>query len=190
MKTRNDPAERATETYISVDVEAAGPIPGTYSMLSLGACVVGSPEVSFYVELRPISDSAIPEAIAISGLSLVNLHSSGTDPAKAMRSFCKWVGRATEGSVAVFVGFNAPFDWQFVNWYFHNFLGENPFGINTLDIKAYFMGYAGCAWRSTSSSQLPTWLQSGQPKTHNALDDCVAQAEIFAKLLSAPRTRT
>ena len=38
------------EQYISFDVEASGPIPATYSMLSLGACVVGSSdtlEVSF-----------------------------------------------------------------------------------------------------------------------------------------------
>jgi ribonuclease T len=29
------------ECLISVDVETSGPIPGDYSMLSLGACVVG-----------------------------------------------------------------------------------------------------------------------------------------------------
>ena len=34
------------ECYISVDVEAAGPIPGTYSLLSIGACVVGNPDLA------------------------------------------------------------------------------------------------------------------------------------------------
>jgi ribonuclease T len=29
------------EIYFSVDIEASGPIPGEYSMLSLGACLVG-----------------------------------------------------------------------------------------------------------------------------------------------------
>src|SRR5438552_192307 len=31
---------RGEEVYISVDIEASGPIPGEYSLLSLGACVV------------------------------------------------------------------------------------------------------------------------------------------------------
>jgi ribonuclease T len=43
------------ETYISVDVEAAGPIPGDYSMLAIGACMVGNARETFYAELRPIN---------------------------------------------------------------------------------------------------------------------------------------
>lgn len=39
------------DAYFSVDVETAGPVPGLYSMLSFGACVVGEPESSFYAEL-------------------------------------------------------------------------------------------------------------------------------------------
>ena len=184
MRVTKDFHDYEHEAYISVDVEAAGPIPGKYSMLSLGACLVGSPEISFYVELRPINNHVVPEAIAISGLSLDKLSHSGTDPAVAMESFRNWIDNSVGDSVPIFVGFNAPFDWQFVNWYFHEFTGENPFGINALDIKAYYMGYTGCAWRDTSSSQLPAWLQPKKSKTHNALDDAVVQAEIFAKLLS------
>ena len=54
-----------SELYFSVDIEIAGPIPGKYSMLSLGACVVGMPDKSFYVELKPISKEFIPEAIKV-----------------------------------------------------------------------------------------------------------------------------
>ena len=50
-----------------MDTEADGPIPGPYSMVSLGACAAGSydgatftaidPEThTFYAELKPISD--------------------------------------------------------------------------------------------------------------------------------------
>ena len=38
------------EVYISVDIEAAGPVPGEYSMLSIGATVVGDLEAWFYAE--------------------------------------------------------------------------------------------------------------------------------------------
>ena len=39
------------EAYISVDVETAGPNPGQYSLLSIGACLVFVPAKTFYVEL-------------------------------------------------------------------------------------------------------------------------------------------
>jgi hypothetical protein len=43
------------ERYFSVDIESSGPIPGKYSMLSLGACAVDDPDVAFYVEFKPTS---------------------------------------------------------------------------------------------------------------------------------------
>ena len=61
------PSVRA-DAYISADVEADGPIPGPYSMLSLGMCIAGEQDTSgtfrpiqpesarFYRELKPISD--------------------------------------------------------------------------------------------------------------------------------------
>jgi len=39
-----------TMVYVSVDVEASGPFPPDYSMLSVGAMVVGNPSVKFYRE--------------------------------------------------------------------------------------------------------------------------------------------
>jgi len=29
----------------------------------------------------------------------------------------------------LFISDNDGFDWQFVNWYFWHFLGQNPFGL-------------------------------------------------------------
>ena len=106
-----------------------------------------------------------------------------------MKSFKEWIENAATDFIPVFVGFNAPFDWQFINWYFHVFLGSNPFGINAIDIKAYYMGFSGSTWVNTSSSRLPSWLQPANHKKHNALDDAIAQAEIFSRLLSASRSK-
>jgi ribonuclease T len=177
------------EVYISVDIEAAGPIPGEYSLLSIGACVVGREGQSFYAELKPLNRNAVPEALAVSGFDLDALERDGQDPAGAMAGFSEWVENVAEGRVPVFVGFNAGFDWGFVNWYLHKFLGKNPFGFAPLDIKAYYMGLAGCAWQETTSGQLPREFQPSSPQTHNALDDAKSQAEIFEKLISAkPKT--
>ncbi len=173
------------ECYISVDIETSGPVPGIYSMLSLGACLVGMPEHTFYAELCPVTANAVPEALSVSGFTLDQLTRTGRDPREVMGAFRDWVQAVSIGKVPVFVGFNASFDWSFVNWYFHVFLGENPFGLDALDIKAYYMGFSGCYWRETTSSQLPQQFQPIHRPTHNALDDAIAQAQIFKKLLVA-----
>lgn len=171
------------ERYFSVDIESAGPIPGKYSMLSIGACVVGNPKEKFYVELKPISKEFIPEALKVSGFDLDRLEQSGESPQDAMKTFKRWVETATGDHKAVFVGFNACYDWQFVNWYLESFAGGNPFGFAGIDIKSYYMGFSGRRWSETTSSQLPLEFQPDTPQTHNALDDAQSQASIFEKLL-------
>src|SRR5438105_4615667 len=106
------------DVFISVDIESDGPIPGDYSMSSLGAVVVGSPEHTFYREFRPISDRFDPQAAAVSGLDRDRLLASGHDPAEAMREFASWIASVATGGRPVFVAFNATFDWMFVHWYF------------------------------------------------------------------------
>lgn len=175
------------ECYFSVDIESAGPIPGKYSMLSLGACVVGRPEECYYVELKPISREFVPDALRVSGFDLANLQKAGKDPKVAMKEFRLWVEKSAGNSKPIFVGFNACFDWQFVNWYFESFTGGNPFGFGGIDIKSYYMGLSGVPWHQTTSSQLPSEFQSDTTATHNALDDAKAQASIFEKLLQARR---
>ncbi len=177
------------EAYISVDIEASGPIPGKYSMLSVGACVVGQNEISFYQELKPLNMSFVPEALRVSRLSLDHLVVAGVPPREAMHGFQTWVAQACAGASPVFVGFNAAFDWSFVNWYFHEFLGTNPFGFGGVDIKSYYMGLAGKTWSRSSFSQLPTEFQPDQKQTHNALDDARSQAQVFERLLKWNRDR-
>lgn len=177
------------EIYFSIDIEAAGPIPAEFSMLSLGASVVNQPEQFFYAELKPINENFVPEALAVSKFDLSVLKTTGEDPAAAVERFKNWVVATAGANKLVFVGFNAGFDWSFVNWYLHKFVGDNPFGFAPLDIKSYYMGAVGCLWRETSSSRLPAELQPTTKATHNALDDARAQAEIFSKLLAMEKAR-
>ena len=168
------------EILISVDVETSGPIPGEYSLLSIGACAVDDPEQRFECQLKPISDRADPKALEISGLSLERLAETGLAPAEAMARFETWAKAQTgNDSELVFVGFNAAFDWSFVNYYFHRFLGRNPFGFAALDIKAYYMGAAGTNWHDTRSSKMRDALQPTLSGDHDALRDALFQAELF-----------
>src|SRR5262249_48497799 len=101
------------ERYISVDIEAAGPLPPTYSMLSLGACVVGDEQKTFYAELRPINGNSVTAAMKVVGRSLQEFERDGRDPEQAMTAFRDWLAEVACDSKPVLVGFNAVFDWAF-----------------------------------------------------------------------------
>ncbi|HPH21939.1 MAG TPA: exonuclease, partial [Haliscomenobacter sp.] len=77
--------------YIMVDVEADGPIPGDYSMLSLGAVLV-TPELdqTFFAQFRPISEKFVPQALAVSQYSREE-SLSFPEPAGEMQRFVDWL---------------------------------------------------------------------------------------------------
>jgi len=177
-----------TETYISVDIETAGPVPGQYALLSIGACLVEDLSISFYIELQPDSSDSTPEAINIHGLSLATLSETGVPPKEAIQTFAAWINQVVPaGRQVVFVAFNAPFDWMFINRYFYRYLGHNPFGHSALDIKAYFMGQAGVTWGETSMKHISSHCLEETHLTHNALKDAQDQAQIFQRLLAQAR---
>ncbi|MDQ2697707.1 MAG: 3'-5' exonuclease [Actinomycetota bacterium] len=179
------------EVYISVDVETAGANPARFAMLSIGACLVDDPTTTFYVELKPDRDEVNEQALAISGLSMLTLAQEGIDSADAMLRFEAWVHEVVpEGSLPIFVGFNAAFDWMFVDDYFQRYLDRNPFGHTALDIKAYSMGMLDSTWGATSLRVLSPKYLTGRPLAHNALADAQDQAELFRALRSENAART
>ena len=178
------------EKYISVDIEASGPIPGEVSMLSLGACVVGDKSKTFYVELKPLNNNFVSRALRASGLSMKELKINGAEPAEAMANFEKWILEASKDSRPVFVAFNATFDWIFCHWYFIKFLSRDPFGISGLDIKAYYMGMQNCAWNETIKKKISLNFPSKTKHTHNALKDAIEQAELFEEILKFNQNKT
>jgi DNA polymerase III epsilon subunit-like protein len=176
------------EVYISVDVETAGPVPGEFSMLTLGACCVDDPQKKFVCSFKPINENFVPEALEVTGLSLAKLAVEGLSPDVAMNKFAAWINCSfIEGQIPVFVGLNAPFDWSFVNYYFHRFTGANPFGFTALDIKALFMGATGCTWRDTRSSSIARRVHPTLQGDHDALHDALYQAELFRLIRQLPR---
>ena len=176
------------ELYVSVDVETSGPVPGIYSLLSIGACVISEPNQSIYLELQPDGLKHDPEAVAVTGLNLTKLENEGLAPQAAMLKLEQWLNQiGSAGQKVVFVGLNTPFDWSFINYYFHKYSGSNPFGFTAIDMKAYYMGATGCCWKETKSSQMTARLNPISAPNHNALDDARFQGELFALMLAETR---
>jgi DNA polymerase III epsilon subunit-like protein len=180
------PSDGPTECLISVDVEAAGPIPAEYSLLSIGACLIDEPDRQFYVELQPTHLREDPAAMAIHGLSMARLRAEGETPADAMVEFDAWVHASVpDQQVPVFVGFNAAFDWMFVADHFHRFLGRNPYGHAPHHIKAYYKGASGVPSLATSRRRLSERYPDVYSLEHPPLLYSLYQAHLLRRLLSS-----
>lgn len=178
------------ECYIVVDVEASGPSPEKHAMLSIGACTLPEPRQTFYIELQPDSLAFEPEAMAVHQLSLDVLAKEGVPPGVALQQFADWIEHVVEpGALPILVAFNAPFDWMFVNTYFHRYLGFNPFGHKALDIKAYFMGLHGVSWLETSHRSILHHYAQHSKLTHHALGDALAEADLFQAMLTEAKPK-
>ncbi len=197
----------ARDVYISIDIEADGPIPGPtgwgYSMLSLGAAVAGVLDEetgfsrvhptaeTFYVELRPISDDWVPEALAVCESALhhsrADLLTLGQDPAEAMTAFSDWVGTVAAGHGGKPVALAWPSSWDYgtyLYWYLTRFTGGSPFSHGWhRDIRTTFADRAGLPIRSVGKHTVPAGLLSRRRHTHNALDDAIEQGELFANIM-------
>jgi len=156
-------------SYVMVDVESDGPIPGDYSMVCFGAIIV-EPTLTktFYGQLQPISEKWIPEALAVSGFSRKDCLQF-EDPALVMQAFADWIAENSTGR-SFFISDNNGFDWQFINWYFHHFIGRNPFGHSSSNLGSLYKGLVKDTFTHFKH------LRKTQ-HTHHPVDDARGNAE-------------
>ncbi|WP_326825755.1 exonuclease [Streptosporangium sp. NBC_01639] len=179
-----------------MDIEADGPIPGPYSMVSFGMAVAGrmtgkvfepvDPQLhTFYAELKPISDDHVPEALAVSGLDREALIRDGLEPVDAMRGATAWIREVCAAGTPVLAAYPLSYDWMWMYWYFMRFGGVSPFGHSRcIDIKTLYAAKAGVPIGWATKRQMPKHLRSARPHTHNALDDAIEQAELLQNLMA------
>ncbi len=159
-----------------VDVEADGPIPGDYSMISLGAIVVDEQlDRTFYGKLKPVSDNYIPGALRVSGFSRDETLGFD-DPRKVMDDFKQWLKRNSKGK-PVFISDNNGFDWMFVCWYFHHFIHENPFGFSSVNLGSLYKGVIRDTFKNFKHMRRTK-------HTHNPVDDARGNAEALLHIKS------
>lgn len=126
-------------SYVVVDVESDGPIPNRYSLVCFGAIIV-EPSLSktFYGQTKPISKSYLPDALAVSGFSREQ-HEKFDDPKEVFEKFRNWIDQNSKGR-PIFISDNLAYDWQWINYYFHYYIGKNPFGFSGRRIGDMYAG--------------------------------------------------
>jgi len=185
-------------TWFCIDIEASGPVPSLFDMISLGAVAVhengdGTLRLgdSFYVEIVPTAPGWEEEAEEIHGLSKAHLMTHGVSRKEAMSRLIEWVNTTKDpNSDATFVGHNAPFDWSHVAWCFAAEKLKNPFGYKAICTKALATGVLGCHWLDSGKGTIATALslpkEDGNQK-HRADYDAAYQALVLKGLLERSR---
>lgn len=184
--------------YFSVDVEASGPFPPDFNLVSIGAVEVRPTPNGhrigreFYVELKPIFPGFRAESMAVHGISREHLERNGTDARGAMQGLADWTRSCLVGEeMPVFVGHNVVFDWAYINYYFHYFGIENPYGYKAIDSKSLAVGVLGISWWDANKEfllkRIPGLVGLPTEQVHNALHDAQFQARILVALLDWKR---
>lgn len=178
-----------TEIYVSTDVEADGPIPGPYSMLSFGSAAFtasGGLVATFSANLDVLEGAAgHPETMAWWAQNRDAWEKTRSDlqsPSVAMHEYLAWLKRLP--GTPVLVGYPVAYDFMFVYWYLMKFTGECPFSHSALDIKTFAMAMLRLPYRESGKRNMPERWFPASPHTHVALDDAIEQGQLFCNMLA------
>lgn len=181
-------SNKETEIYVSTDIEADGPIPGPYSMLSFASAAYASNKTllgTYSANLDTLPGAAthpktmewwrqFPQAWE-------QCRRDTRAPEVVMPEYLAWL-EALPGR-PVFVGWPATWDFMWIYWYLVRFTGARPFRENALDVRSYAMGMRKTDFRLTTRTYLPRrWFDDGLPHTHVALDDALEQGALFCNM--------
>ena len=158
-------------SYFVVDVESDGPVPPLYSMICFGAVLVKDMSQTFYAEVAPISEEWQPETLAISGFTREQQIRFEMQPCDVMEMFAAWIKDVNEGH-PIFISDNPAYDWQWINYYFHKYYGNNPFGYSARRIGDLYCGLVGdsrARWKHLRKTN----------HTHMPVDDAKGNAEVL-----------
>jgi hypothetical protein len=181
------------EIYVSTDVEADGPIPGPYSMLSIGSAAFrsdGSRLATFTANLELLPGAfGSPDTMKWWGKQAEAWHACRKDPrppSVVMADYVAWLDGLS--GKPVFVGYPASFDFMFVFWYLMRFAGRSPFGFAALDIKTMAMTMLGKDFHQSTKGNMPRHWFGSSLHSHVALQDAIEQGELFCNMLAQCRS--
>lgn len=179
-----------SEIYVSIDIEADGPVPGLNSMLSLGAALIDRDERildSFNVNLDTLPDATThPDTMnwwATQPKAWAVCRENPQKPEDAMRLFDTWLAKATAYGKLVPMGYPAAYDFMWVNYYLNRFVGSCRLGFSCLDLKSFAMAHLGLDYRSTAEKRFPKHWFGETRRSHVAVEDAIEQGVLGVRMM-------
>ena len=159
------------ERYISVDIEADGPVPGPHSMLSLGAAAYnawGQQVGKFSANLETLPDATTDDGTMAwwegQPEAWKRARERPREPATVMEDFHLFAlgdGPRRSGR-PVMVTYPAAFDAMWVTWYLHAFTSGDPFRRRCIDLKTLAMQLLGGGYANAAKRNMPPELVLGK----------------------------
>jgi len=123
-----------------------------------------------------LNDDTLFEFGAVDYKSRQSFHGQGATK-ETFEKFNQWLNQFP--GRPIFVSDNPAYDWQFINYYFHKYLGRNPFGYSARRISDFYAGMKGDFFDSQS------WKKWRITKhDHNPVHDALGNVEAFEKILA------
>ena len=177
------------DIYVSTDIEADGPIPGPYSMLSFGSAAFKRDKTliaTFSANLQPLPRAEQdPETMRwwkTQPKAWEECPKNQQDPKIALKEYVIWLKKLPGNPV--FVAYPATFDFMFIYWYLIHYTGESPFSFSAIDIKTFAMSLLKIDFSKIRKKVMPKiWFDSAR-KNHIALDDAIDQGLLFCNMLN------
>ena len=101
---------------------------------------------------------------------------------ETFQEFQEWLLKQVGTRRPVFISDNPAYDWQFINYYFHVFLGKNPIGHSASRISDFYAGLVGNFWNTQKWKRLRI-----TPHNHHPVNDALGNVEAFKRLLNGER---
>lgn len=193
-----------------IDTETTGLDPHFHEMIQI--CILpldsnfkplrdkeGNGVMPFYINIKPEHPERIsPEAMKVNQLSFTELARTGKDRLAAIDLFEKWVNDKLDLGVNKYgtpkkimpLGQNYQFDKGFISrWlgdelyreYFHYHYRDTMIAANFLNDRAAFQAEK-VPFSKTNLTWLAKELKVSYDRAHDALQDCLATAEVYRRL--------
>ena len=181
------------ETYVFLDIEADGPIPGLNSMLAIGLVAytwTGEYVDHFYAKLTQLPGARVDQETekwwrSLPRTAYVEARRNAHDPMKVMSYFKKWYHSwIKDYPNPVLVANPIHFDGAWLRYYAYRYLNEDVFGgrvVRCIDVHSMAIGLLGGGNRKV------TYVVHDQEKPHHALKDVEIQAKTFFALAGTSR---
>lgn len=188
----------SNEVIISIDIETDGPSPSANSMIALGAVAFsgdGKELGDFYANIRP-QLGHYPDADTskwwdkqFEKFPKLRELMSTPAPEKAYDALIRFEAWFLSFGLKPVALTYPTWDFAWVFYYLHRFLGRCKLGINSLDAKSYAWAILGGeSFGQITKKNMPKWwFGAGLRNPHFALEDARVQGQMFFEMQATCR---
>lgn len=177
--------------FLSIDVEADGPAPGLNNLLSIGLAgfnVEKNIVWTFEANLKDIPEGKQNEDTMNWWKQPENqeawdyVQTNREEPGDVFLRLSSELEQIKKIYKIIVVGWPINYDWMWLNYYFHRYMGENPLGFSARCIGTYAWALSKNQNPSQKIKDLDRWADPKYPHTHKALDDAKEQGALFMNM--------